>query len=115
MAVFFKNCTVEVALPEGEADRQPSTTRVVHLQPMAADTAYEQYDVQAKNPYLLMDEPEAASLYALHGRVTCDDMEFAIVSIPRIWNVIPTAAHIEVILSQIRTAETTTEPTLAPR
>lgn len=115
MAVFFKNCTVEVSLPEAEADQQPSTTRVVHLQPMAADVAYNEYDVQAKNPYLLMDEPEAASLYALHGEVSCDDMTFKIVSIPRIWNVIPTAAHIEVILSEYRTAETTTEPTLAPR
>lgn len=114
MAVFFKNCTVDVSLPSGQADQEPAVTREVHMQPMASAAAFDQFDVQVTNPYLLMDDPEAIEYYAEFGRVECNGLMYAIKSPPRLWNVVAQAAHIEVLLEQIRTSNAGV-PEVAPR
>lgn len=113
--VHFPNVTIEVSLPEAEADYQPSVTRFVHWQDTTSEVAYEQFSVEVKKGYLIFDEPEAIDLYVEFGKVEVDGKTYAIKAPPHYWNFVPAAAHIEVLVEQIRTAETTTEPTLAPR
>ncbi len=102
MAVCYKNATVDVALPEGQADSQPSVTRKVHVQPADAKVVYEAFGPDALAKFILLDEPEAAPYYARHGRVTIDGVPYSIDVDPLVWNVVPTAAHVMVALSEIR-------------
>lgn len=101
MAVYFKNATVDVALPEGQADTQPAVSRSVHVQPSDGQVVYDAFGPDVTASFLLFDDPEAAPYYAVHGRVTYGGREYAISAPPRLWDVVPVAAHVMVPLMEI--------------
>lgn len=101
MAVYYKNAIVEVLLPEGQADVQPSVQRGVHIQPATPQLVYESFGPDVSAKFLLLDEPEAAPYYAVFGRVIVDGVAYAIEAAPQVWNVVPQAAHVMVALAEV--------------
>ena len=101
--VQFKNAVVDVYAPEGQGGADPVARRRVHLQPSNSRTAFEQFGVEVENPYLLMDEPSSASHYVVHGRVVTDaGLVLVVTAEPRLWDVVPAASHVSVLLRELR-------------
>jgi hypothetical protein len=76
-------------------------TRTVHVQPANGQVVYDAFGPDVIASFLLFDEPEAASYYAVHGRVLYNGKEFAISGPPLLWNIIPAAAHVLVPLVEV--------------
>lgn len=102
MAAFYKNTSVEVALPEGQGDVQPAVTRLVNLQPGTSTLVYETFGVEADVKWMLYDDAEGAPYYKEGGRVTIDGKAYAITIPPSVWNVLPQASHVVAALTEIR-------------
>lgn len=102
MSVLFKNATVDVALPEGQADVRPSVTHTVQIQPATPKTIYDNWGVDVEANFVLYDEPENVADYAIHGVVTWDSKVYAITLEPVVWNIVPQAAHMMVALTEKR-------------
>lgn len=102
LMVYFKTETVDVSLPEGQFDVQPTVTRTVHIQPVSAQAAFDQFNVAIDNAFLLMDETSAQALYAVHGRVYWGDREYAVQADPKVWNHGLPTDHIEVLIKDVR-------------
>lgn len=102
MAVQYKNADVEVALPEGQAETQTPVSRRVQIQPAASQKLYDEYSVEVANGHILYDDVSAAANYAVHGVVTWEGKEFVIQAEPRIWNIVPAASHVAVVIEERR-------------
>ena len=105
MSAFFKVHEVEVWLPEGQADTAPdSVVRKVNVQPISSTKAYEQYGVDVKNALELFDDADAAPYYKVHGRVSYNEVTYAVAASAMTHDTFATASHCRVLLTEVRRA-----------
>lgn len=108
MPIPFRNATIGARLPIGQAETGPEVQRQCHIQPATATVAYEQFGVEVTKAFLLIDEPETCDpehanyCYAEFGRVSWGGKEYAVIAVADPWNHHPAAAHVEVLIKEVR-------------
>lgn len=98
----FATEAVVIYRPLGQGEVTGPISRTVDIQPMASQSAYEQYGVEMGNGYVLFDSVDAAHVYIEHGRIDWEGRELAIKAVPRVWDAFTLASNVAVLLEEIR-------------
>lgn len=100
--IFNRHLSVQVSLPSGEVEAQPSVDLLVFdIQPRPSSVAYDQFGVEVSRPRVLYGHVEDLEHYQVHGRVEYRGRTYAIAAAPLEFDSLPGMEHIKVLLDEV--------------